>query len=82
MEKLPVLSESQIERIQEAMEDLLKTVGFRVMHEGILRQARAAGADVDEQSGTVRIPTPLLRQLLADCFALKGLLLPPCLNIP
>ncbi|HID96041.1 MAG TPA: hypothetical protein EYP53_08305 [Candidatus Latescibacteria bacterium] len=58
------LSESQIEQIQRATEEILESIGFRVMHEDLLRQARAAGAKVDETSGIVRIPRPLLKELL------------------
>ncbi len=58
------LSESQIEEIRKATEDILGKVGFRVMHEDVLHRARAAGARVDEISGIVRIPRTLLRELL------------------
>ena len=60
------LSQSQIEEIQSATEDILENVGVHVMHEGILQRARAAGARVDEASGIVRIPAPMLRELLAQ----------------
>lgn len=56
----------QIEEIQRATEDILENIGVRVMHDGLLQRARAAGARVDETSGIVRIPTPLLRELLAQ----------------
>lgn len=60
------LSESQIEQIQRATEDILENVGFGVMHKDLLCRVRAAGAKVNETSGIVRIPTPLLRELLAQ----------------
>lgn len=60
------LSESQIEQIRSATEDILENVGFRVMHAGALRLARAAGAKVEETSGIVRLPKPLLHELLAQ----------------
>jgi len=60
------LTSAQVEEIQRATEDLLANVGVRLMHEGLLQRARAAGAQVDEASGTVRFPTPLLRELLAQ----------------
>lgn len=59
-----VLSEGQIEQIRSATEDILENTGVRVAHEDILRRARAAGARVDQASGRVRIPAPLLRELL------------------
>lgn len=59
------LSSSQTEQLQRAAADLLATTGFRVQHPGILRLAAAAGAQVEETSGRVRLPAPLLRQLLA-----------------
>jgi trimethylamine--corrinoid protein Co-methyltransferase len=60
------LSSGQIQEIQRATQDILENVGVQVMHEGILQHARAAGARVDETSGIVRIPAPLLQELLAQ----------------
>lgn len=60
------LSESQIEEIRKATEDILENVGFKVSHKDILRRCRAAGAKVDETSGNVRILAPLLKELLAQ----------------
>jgi trimethylamine--corrinoid protein Co-methyltransferase len=60
------LASNQVEEIQRATEDVLQSVGVRVMHEGLLQRAQAAGALVDEASGTVRFPAPLLRDLLAQ----------------
>ena len=59
------LSPTQIEQLQQATEQLLATTGFRVQHPELLRLAATAGAQVDEASGLVKIPAPLLRQLLA-----------------
>jgi trimethylamine--corrinoid protein Co-methyltransferase len=61
---MKTLSENQIEQIKTETENLLETVGFRVQHEEILKQCRAAGAKVDD-SGIVRLPKKLLRELLA-----------------
>lgn len=70
------LSEGQIETIKLATEDVLATTGFRVMHGGLRRLARAAGAVVDDASEIVRIPAPLLRELLAQvppAYTVKGI---------
>jgi trimethylamine--corrinoid protein Co-methyltransferase len=55
--------------LQRATEGLLENVGLRVHHQGLLRQARQAGAQVDEAAGVVRIPAALLRELLAQAPA-------------
>ena len=60
------LTSSQIEEIQRATEDLLENVGVQVMHDGLVQRAREAGARVDRASGVVRLPAPLLRELLAE----------------
>ena len=59
------LSEGQIERIRRATEDILENTGIRVRHEGILRSAGKTGAKVEETSGIVKIPAPMLRELLS-----------------
>lgn len=59
------LSPVEIEKIQKATEDILETVGFRVMHKGLLQRARVAGAKVDDATGIVCFPSPLLRELLS-----------------
>ncbi len=64
MNLINALSESQIEQIKTETENLLERVGFRVQHKEILQQCRAAGAGVDD-SGVVRLPKKLLRELLA-----------------
>lgn len=69
------LSEDQIETVKRATEDVLATTGFRVMHSGLRRLARAAGAVVDDASEIVRIPAPLLRELLAQvppAYSVRG----------
>lgn len=60
------LTSNQIEEIQRATEDVLENVGVAVMHKGLLKRARAVGAQVDGTSGVVRLPAPLLRELLAQ----------------
>ena len=60
-----VLSDSEIERFRQKTETILATVGLRVGHAELRRLASRAGAQVDDTSGIVRIPPPLLRELLA-----------------
>ena len=69
IEPIRGLSEGQIEQLRKATESVLENVGFHVMHEGLRRRAGAAGAKVDEASGRVRLPAPLLRELLAQAPA-------------
>jgi len=64
VELIKALSEGQIARIKDATEELLETTGFRVQHDEVLGFCRKAGARVDEASGVVRLPRPLLRELL------------------
>jgi trimethylamine--corrinoid protein Co-methyltransferase len=66
LELIRTLSLDEIERIRHATEDILENVGCRVAHPDVLRRVRNAGAPVDEASGIVRFPTPLLRELLAQ----------------
>jgi trimethylamine--corrinoid protein Co-methyltransferase len=70
------LSAEQVRAVQSATEDLLEMVGLQVQHAGLRRQARQAGAAVDERTGIVRIPGPLLRELLAQApaaYSIAGL---------
>ena len=69
-----VLSDSQIEQIRDASEEVLETVGVKVEHDEALGLLRRAGASVDETSGTVRMPRDLLRELIGR--ALSGLGVP------
>jgi len=58
------LSSGQIEQVRAATEDILEDTGFRVEDAEILDRARAEGAKVDGTGARVRIPAPLLRELL------------------
>ena len=74
--KIQVLSETQIESIKQLTEDMIENVGFKVEHSGLLKIAAKAGANVDEASQTVKIPTKLLRELLSmvpQCYIAKGI---------
>jgi len=61
---MKTISGNQIEQIQLATEEILDSTGVQVQHAGVLQIAARAGARVDETSGTVRIPPPMLRELL------------------
>ena len=65
-EPIKALSECQIEQFRNATEELLEDVGFHVTNADLLRRARTAGAKVDDASHRVRLPAPLLRELLAQ----------------
>lgn len=58
------LTDSQLEKIRETSRAIIEERGFHVQHEHILKRARAAGAQIDESSGTVRIPGDLLSEPL------------------
>ncbi|MBI3921416.1 MAG: trimethylamine methyltransferase family protein [Armatimonadetes bacterium] len=64
-EAIKGLTDSQIEQIRSATEDILETKGFHVTHPELKRLCREAGAIVDDPDDTVRFPTPLLHDLLA-----------------
>ena len=59
-----VLSDEQSAKICQAGEELLETTGFKVEDDDALRRCAAAGAKVNQASGIVRLPRPLLRELL------------------
>ena len=63
---MTVLSEGQVEEVDGAAVELLERTGFRVRHEGLLKLTRDAGARVDDADGLVRLPRPLLHELLGQ----------------
>jgi trimethylamine--corrinoid protein Co-methyltransferase len=76
IEPIKPLTDGQIEEIRTATEDLLESVGFRVMHADLLRRLATAGAQMEKSSGIVRLPRALLRDLLAQAppmFPIAGL---------
>ncbi|MEW6750047.1 MAG: trimethylamine methyltransferase family protein [Candidatus Latescibacterota bacterium] len=60
------LTPSQVEELRGQAFRLLEEPGFRVQHEGLLGRLGRAGATVDGASGRVRLPSSLLRELLAQ----------------
>lgn len=63
--KVCVLTEQEIERIKTETEELIEDTGFKVLDERLRQKAAKAGAIVDEQEQTIRIPAELLRELLS-----------------
>ena len=62
--RVHVLTDQEIERIKTGTEKLIEGIGFQVFDEGLRQKAGKAGAIVDDQEQTVRIPAELLRDLL------------------
>ena len=63
--KVCVLNGQEIERIKTATEKLIEDTGFKVLDERLRQKAAKAGAIVNEQEQTVKIPADLLRELLS-----------------
>ena len=63
--KVNVLTQQEIERIKVSTEKLIEEMGFKVLDAELRRKAAKAGAIVDEQEQTVKIPAALLRELLS-----------------
>lgn len=65
MQIVKPLTGGEIEKINETSEDILENLGLHVEHTELLSRLKAGGARVNETTGNVRIPTTLLRELLA-----------------
>ncbi|MBN2455007.1 MAG: trimethylamine methyltransferase family protein [Sedimentisphaerales bacterium] len=63
---LQVLSEAEVEKMHEKTLEVFETVGIKVTHAEALAKAKKAGAKVDQVSGTVRFPAPLVNELLGQ----------------
>jgi trimethylamine--corrinoid protein Co-methyltransferase len=61
---LRALSDAEVEKLHAKTLDLFETVGVRIEHEETLRILKRAGARIDEPSGRVRFPAPMVRELL------------------
>jgi trimethylamine---corrinoid protein Co-methyltransferase len=73
---LTTLSADQIEKIKQATERILETTGFIVEDPALQKKARSHGAHIDDASGRVRIPAPLLRELLSQVpkkYTIRGI---------
>lgn len=66
---LEVLSDAEIEAIDQKSLEVLEQVGARITHEEALVKLERAGARVDRASGLVRFPTALSRELLQQAPA-------------
>lgn len=73
--QLSILSAAQIARLHEAALSLLASPGVRVPHDEMRRRFREAGAEVDDDAATVRIPAQLVEWALGQAgkaFTLYG----------
>jgi len=61
-----VLSQDEIERIHAASLEVLATVGIRVVYATVRDLFRQAGAHVDEEKQSVRLPEWLVQQAIAS----------------
>jgi len=62
---LEVLSANQVEQIHLASLGLLENFGMRVLHSGARRMLAGAGADVDDDTGMVRLDRGLVMEKVA-----------------
>jgi trimethylamine---corrinoid protein Co-methyltransferase len=62
--KLEVLSAEEIQAIHRSSLRILERTGVRVPQEEWLRRLRKAGAKVEENSGIVRIPSPMIEEMI------------------
>lgn len=72
---MAVLNQSEVEQIHTAAVKVLATTGVKVQHQGLGRRAARAGAEVNEASGLIRFPGPLLQELIGQAprsYALGG----------
>src|SRR5262249_6291768 len=66
---IEVLSEDQLEAIRDASLRLLEEIGIEFMGSAARRLFREAGAEVNDQSGLVRIPRGLVDEALRSAPA-------------
>ncbi len=59
-----VLGDGQLASLRETTWEFLETTGFTVQHPRLLQVARAAGAQVEESGGRVKVPQTLARELM------------------
>ncbi len=64
--KVEVLSQEEIFRVHEASLRILAKTGFRVPHEECLRRCESLGATVDQNTQVVRVPVPVMEDLIAS----------------
>jgi trimethylamine---corrinoid protein Co-methyltransferase len=75
MEKLQVLADEQLSRLEAVSLQVLERVGVKVPHEEMLRRFDDAGAKVDFGAQRVRIPPDLVWKCLSQAgkrFTLRG----------
>lgn len=74
--KINVLSQMEIERIKRLSEEIIENIGFNVEHLQLLKIAEKAGAIVSSSDQIIKIPTQLLREMLAKIpsnYSIRGI---------
>lgn len=62
---LSVLSDAEVEALHERTLDVYERTGIRIPHDETLARFAKAGANVNTATGLVRLPRPLVRELLS-----------------
>ena len=66
LSRIEILDDGDIERLHQATLEVLVTVGCRLPHKRVLDMMREAGADVEYDTATVRIPPGLVEQAIRE----------------
>ena len=66
LSRIAVLDQGEIEQLHRATLRVLSTVGCRLPHRRVLRLMRQAGAHVDDDTATVRLPPELVQRAIRE----------------
>lgn len=66
LSRIEILDQRDIERLHQATLEVLVTVGCRLPHKGVLDLMHEAGAAVEYDTATVRIPPGLVEQVIGE----------------
>jgi trimethylamine--corrinoid protein Co-methyltransferase len=66
LSSVEILSQADLEKLHQATLDVLWTVGGRLPHPRVLKRMAEAGAQVNFDDGTVRLPTGLVEKALRE----------------
>jgi trimethylamine--corrinoid protein Co-methyltransferase len=69
--QIEILDERDLDQLHEATLEVLSTVGCRLPHRRALDMMRAAGAEVEEDTATVRLPPGLVERALQETSSRK-----------